>query len=161
MANTATVSAAINGMYITTYGRAADNAGYAFWCGALGVSTTAAASTIATDAQFNTLASEFVGTQSAYFDATYGLTSSSGAMLSDVAFIQALYNNLGSANGDTAGVLFWLAKLSTGETRTQMVGEFVNGFLNVDLNTKPAGMTDAEYATALTRQQAFENKILV
>jgi len=150
----ATALQGISGLYITLYNRAADSDGQKFWAGVLGETVAQAATTTITLAQMQTLSTSFINTQSSYFNATYG-------SLTDTQFINALYINLGGNGGDTAGITFWVSLLAGGQTRAQVVGRFVNDFISLDLSTKPAGLSDADYAAAQTRQHTFQNKILV
>src|SRR5262245_59195199 len=121
----ATVLQGISGLYVTLYNRAADDVGEAYWAGRLGLSVTQAAGATVSAAQMSTLASLFVSTQSTYFNAVYGA-------LNDTQFIQALYRNLGGNDGDAGGILYWVGKLAAGTTRTALVGQFVNDFININ-----------------------------
>ena len=151
----ATVQAIINAMYVVMYDRTADDTGYDSWLtstvwGASGISATNAAATQATSAQAQALADLFESTQSTRFTAVYGA-------LTDAAFIEALYMNLGGnfSGVSSADVFYWTGKLTAlGSDRGKLVGQFVTEFLDLNL----AGSTDT---AAVARQNTFINKVLV
>ena len=101
-----TILQEINGLYVALYDRAADNQGIDYWCGQLGVTPAAAATTAVTDAQAKSLGAQFVSTQATYFTATYG-------NLNDLQYVQALYGNIGGNAGDATGVQYWFSQLET------------------------------------------------
>ena len=109
----ATVLQEINALYVALYGRAADGPGISYWISQLSgfdpaiTAQNAATTTISgPDATF--LGQQFVNSQATYFNNLYsGLT--------DVQFIEKLYQNIGGNNGDAAGIQFWLAALTKAE----------------------------------------------
>jgi copper(I)-binding protein len=144
----------INGLYIVLYGRTADSGGYNYWLNTQGVSPAAAAVTPISAASEQALSKAFVSTQSSYFDATYGLTSSSGAALSDTNFILALYNNLGGNDTGVSGaaLTYWQNALNAvNGDRAALAGRFTEEFLSYN-GADPAG---------LLRQASFFNSVAV
>ena len=160
----ATILQEINGLYVAVYGRAADGPGLDYWCGTLGVSTSAAATTAVTPAQQTALGQAFVNTQSSFFTTTYGA-------LTDIQFVQALYVNIGGNTGDATGVQYWFNQLQLSEAagnsvtaaRAGMVGLFVDQMISIDLTVGAAalGLSASDYAAAVARQQQMQNKITV
>jgi hypothetical protein len=161
---TTTVQQAIDGLYITLYNRAADSTSYPGWGGFLGLTPTQVAGQITTSAQYKALANAFINPPAgsagaanvaAYYNQTYG-------SLNNIQFIQALYQNLGGLPGESAGVLYWSGLLNAGQSRADVLAQFVQAFQTYDLSSQAAsGLNAADYANALIRQQTFNNKILV
>lgn len=136
---TATNAQKIAGLYAAFFNRAPDAAGLAFW-----------------EAQFtgtatvNTLAVQFAANP--VFTSTYG-------SLTDVQFVNAVYQNVLGAAGDAAGVDYWVGQLKNGgaDARANFVAQFVNDALTVDVSTF-TGLTAEERAVAQTRQDTLTNK---
>jgi hypothetical protein len=159
-----TVQQEIMGLYAALYGRAGEYPGYAFWVNSIGngVTTANAASTPVSDSAATTLGIGFVTSQSTFFDKTYG-------NLTDSAFINAMYLNIGGATADPGGSAYWstlLAKaeaagLSVQAARAGLVGTFVEVLVEFNTASRPAGLTDQQWADALTRQNTIDNKIAV
>jgi len=161
----------ILGLYAALYNRAADFPGYSFWVGidsqqsdSGGVTVANAGTTAVTLNDAEVLGQAFVNTQATFFNATYG-------SLSDSAFVNALYVNIGGNAGDPAGVAYWTNLLLQAEAagasvqaaRAGLVGQFVHDLIDVDLTPGAAalGLTAAQYQDALTRQATIDNKIAV
>ena len=162
-----TILQEINGLYVALYDRAADNQGIDYWCGQLGVTPAAAATTAVTDAQAKSLGAQFVSTQATYFTATYG-------NLNDLQYVQALYGNIGGNAGDATGVQYWFSQLETaigGSTspsviqaaRAEIAGQFVSAMYGLDLTPGAAalGLSASDYAAAQARQAELQNKVSV
>jgi hypothetical protein len=164
----ATILQEINGLYVAVYGRAADGPGINYWCGTLGVSVAAAATTPVTVAQQTALGQAFVNTQSTYFLTQYPTT------MNDITFVQALYMNIGGNTGDAGGIAYWFSLLQAAEgpaptaaqitaARAGLVGQFTHDMLSIDLTAGAAalGLTASDYAAAVARQAEFQNKVSV
>ena len=136
---TATNAQKIAGLYAAFFDRAPDAAGLAYWEGQFSGTATV-----------NDLAVQFAANP--VFDATYG-------SLTDVAFVNAIYQNVLGAAGDAAGVDYWVGVLKAGgaDARANFVAQFVNDALTVDLSTF-TNLTAAELAVAQGRQDTLTNK---
>lgn len=145
-----TVSQAITAVYVGMYNRAADQSGYNFWLSNFGGNPDA----LVTAEQMSQLAREF--SNNSYFTTAYP-PSMSGS-----DFINQLYLNIGGNGGDRDGLSYWQSRLvELGNDRSEMVAEFIHGFISIDLSSKPAGLTDAEYQQAIQRQDSLLNKVEV
>ncbi len=161
----------ILGLYAALYDRAADFPGYSYWVGIDGQQpdsggvTVANANTAAvTLKDAGVLGQAFVNTQSTFFNLIYG-------SLTDGAFINALYVNIGGNAGDPGGIAYWANLLQEAEAggasvqaaRAGLVGQFVHDLIDFDLTPGAAalGLTAAQYQDALTRQASINDKIAV
>ena len=157
------------GLYAALYNRAADFPGYSYWVGidgqqpdSGGVTVANASTTAVTLNDAGVLGQLFVNTQSSYFNSVYG-------SLSDSAFINALYVNIGGNAGDPNGVAYWANLLQQAEAsgqsvqaaRAGLVGQFVHDLVGFDTSIRLPGLTDAQWQDALTRQAAINDKIAV
>lgn len=137
VANNAQVSA----LYAAVFGRAPDKAGLDFWTAQLDGGATLA-----------TTAAGFVGHP--VFTQTYG-------SLTNIQFVNQVYQNVLGSSGDAKGVQFWVNKLANeGYSKAQFIAEFVQGALTIDLAAQLAAgaLTQAEYDAAVTRQNTLTNK---
>jgi hypothetical protein len=159
----------ILGLYGALYNRAADFGSYSYWVNTVGqqtdgggVTTANAGSTAVTVNDAAVLGQLFVNTQSSYFNSVYG-------GLSDSAFINMMYLNIGGNAGDPGGIAYWANLLQQAETagqsvqaaRAGLVGQFVHDLIDYNINDRPAGLTDAQWQAAVQRQEAIDNKIAV
>jgi hypothetical protein len=159
----------ILGLYGALYNRASDFGGYSYWVNIVaqqadgaGVTTANAGTTAVTTNDAAVLGQLFVNTQSSYFNSVYG-------GLSDSAFINAMYVNIGGNAGDPGGVSYWTTLLQQAETagqsvqaaRAGLVGQFVHDLIDYNINDRPAGFTDAQWLAAEQRQEAIDNKVAV
>jgi len=157
-----TIQQEVLGLYAAVYGRAADAAGVAYWEGIIGAVPEGGATTAISTQNAQLLGQLFVITESAHFNATYG-------SLNDSQFISALYTNIGGNSGDPSGVAYWAGQLTALEAhgasvqmaRSEIVGAFVQEFIEYDLSTQPVGLTTAQYQAAVQRQATFDNKLAV
>jgi len=147
-----TVQQAIDALYITLYNRVADSFGLTGWANSLGLTVAQAATTLATKAQLESLATQFIAVESttstSYYVTTYG-----GA--TNAQFVQDLYLNLGgptNQGGIAPGLAYWTGLLNNGESRGQLVGDFVQAFLTYNTTGDSAGTA---------RQQTLLNKDMV
>jgi hypothetical protein len=159
------------GLYAVLYDRAAEYPGYAYWVGQValqpdgtGVTLGNATSTAVTLNDAQVLGKAFVNDESAFFNQTYG-------GMTDSAFINALYVNIGGNAGDPGGITYWTGLLQQTEgsnptaaqiqtARAGLVGEFVQDFIDVNLSTIP-GLTPAQFTAAVQRQDTLDNKVAV
>ena len=154
----------VMGLYGALYGRAGEFPAYSFWVGYAGpgLNTGNAGSTAVTLAQATTLGQGFVNSQNNFFNQTYGA-------LTDSQFINAMYLNIGGAAGDPNGIGYWSGLLAQAEAQGQsvqaaragLVGQFVQVLVGFDTSHRLAGLTDQQWADALTRTETISNKIAV
>lgn len=83
------------------------------------------------------------------------------ATLTNQQFVELIYKEgLGNA-GDAQGVGYWTKKLNDGQTRADLLADFALATMTIDLvkarDTKM--ITDAEYLSAVARQNALLNRI--
>jgi len=157
------------GLYGALYNRAADSSGYSYWVNTVGqqadgsgVTTANAGSDAITVNDATVLSQLFVNTQSSYFNSIYG-------GLSDSAFINAMYLNIGGNVGDPSGIAYWVNLLQQAEAagqsvqaaRAGLLGQFVHDLIDYNINNRPAGLTDAQWQAAVQRQETIDNKIAV
>lgn len=82
------------------------------------------------------------------------------AGLTDIQFVQQLYINVLGSEGDAKGIQNWANLLASGVSKAQVVADFVQGALSVDLNAMLASgeLTQAEFDAAVIRQDTLTNK---
>lgn len=135
-----TVKQEVAALYSAIFNRAPDQAGLEFWVNAIegGDSLVQAAEGF---------------TQHPVFAETY-------AGMSDSQFVQQLYVNILGGAGDANGIAFWTEKLASGVSKGQVVAEFVQGALSIDLDALLASgeLSQAEYDAAVLRQDSLTNK---
>lgn len=135
-----TVQQEVAALYSAIFNRAPDQAGLEFWVNAIegGDSLVQAAEGF---------------TQHPVFAETY-------AGMSDSQFVQQLYVNILGGAGDANGIAFWTEKLASGVSKGQVVAEFVQGALSIDLDALLASgeLSQAEYDAAVVRQDSLTNK---
>lgn len=135
-----TVKQEVAALYSAIFNRAPDQAGLEFWVNAIegGDSLVQAAEGF---------------TQHPVFAETY-------AGMSDSQFVQQLYVNILGGAGDANGIAFWTEKLASGVSKGQVVAEFVQGALSIDLDALLASgeLSQAEYDAAVVRQDSLTNK---
>lgn len=135
-----TVKQEVAALYSAIFNRAPDQAGLEFWVNAIegGDSLVQAAEGF---------------TQHPVFAETY-------AGLTNIEFVQQLYVNVLGSAGDAKGIQFWTDKLASGVSKGQVVAEFVQGSLSIDLDALLASgeLSQAEYDAAVVRQDSLTNK---
>lgn len=114
-------------LYAAVFNRAPDQEGLNFWVG---------------QDNFVSIAEGFVAHP--VFVAEY-------AELSNLEFVQSIYENVLNGQGDAEGIDFWVNLLDNGATK----GEFLASFLDAAL------AYEGDDADALLRQQALQNKVEV
>lgn len=140
MAN-ATNEQKIAGLYTAFFNRAPDADGLNYWKEQFTESATV-----------NDLAAQFAAHP--VFTETY-------AGLTDVQFVQQIYVNVLGAEGDAAGIDYWVNFLKTSEgenVRADFVAQFVEDALTVDLSAF-TDLTAEELAVAQQRQDTLTNKV--
>jgi hypothetical protein len=175
----ATVLQEVNALYIAMYGRAADSIGLNYWVGQISAQfpgTTGAtplpepgqpgnAQAVAIE---NFLGLAFFNAAPAYFAGLYPNTG--GGAITDIQFIQDLYQNIGGNAGDAGGINYWFTQLQGLETttsqqnaRAELAGQFAAGVLGFDFTPGAAalGLSAADYAAGLARQAEFQNKVSI
>ncbi|WP_303878345.1 DUF4214 domain-containing protein [Stutzerimonas kunmingensis] len=82
------------------------------------------------------------------------------AGLTNIQFVQQLYINVLGSEGDAKGIQNWANLLASGVSKAQVVADFVQGALSVDLDAMLASgeLTQAEYDAAVIRQDTLTNK---
>jgi len=135
-----TVQQEVAALYSAIFNRAPDQAGLEFWVNAIegGDSLVQAAEGF---------------TQHPVFAETY-------AGLTNIEFVEQLYINVLGGAGDAEGIQFWVDKLASGVSKGQVVAEFVQGSLSIDLDALLASgeLSQAEYDAAVARQDSLTNK---
>ncbi len=138
-----TVKQEVAALYSAIFNRAPDQAGLEFWVNAIegGDSLVKAAEGF---------------TQHPVFAETY-------AGLTNIQFVQQLYVNVLGSAGDAKGIQFWTDKLASGVSQGQVVAEFVQGSLAIDLDALLASgeLSQADYDAAVVRQDSITNKATV
>lgn len=137
---TATHAQKIAGLYAAFFERAPDAAGLAYWEEQFTATATVA-----------DLAIEFAAHD--VFTSTYG-------NMTDVQFVEAIYQNVLGAAGDAAGIDYWVAEIKAGgeNARAEMVAQFVEDALTIDL-AEFTDLTAEELAVAQQRQDTLTNKV--
>ena len=156
------------GLYAALYNRAADFFGYSYWVGidgqqsdSGGVTLANAGATAVTLNDAQVLGQAFVNTQNTFFNQTYG-------SLTDNAFVNALYVNIGGNAGDPGGVAYWQNLLQQAEAggesvqaaRAGLAGQFVHDLIGINLAAF-TGLTPDQLLAAEQRQEGVNNKIAV
>jgi len=75
-------------------------------------------------------------------------------------FVALIYQNVLGQAGDSAGLSFWEGALNNGQSRGDMIVDFVRGALTFNINDPIFNtLSTAELQTALERQALIENKV--
>jgi hypothetical protein len=141
----------IAALYVGFFERAADSDGNAFWRG------VAQGSGLSDGALMRLMAAGFAGHPS--FAAIYGA-------LSDDAYVDAIYLNIGGKVADAAGRAYWLGRLATDLSRSSFVADFLFYLLELteaDLQDMyhRGQITLAELEDALARKARMTHKSTV
>lgn len=172
----ATVAQEINGLYVTLYGLAATQAGITYWenvVQSFDPSVTAAnAATTAISVSDQTYLGEQMTAGSPIVNGTTYFATLYPASMSDMTFVQALYQNMSNFIGTVAGDNYWFNLLQQAEAsnggnviaaRESIAGQFVHDFLSNDLTVGAAalGVSQSDYTLLVNGQQALLNKASV
>lgn len=150
----ATVFDLIAGTYVTMYARAADPEGAVFWANQLGFNSLPAASISQADISLaNQLGQNFYAVSKLAFDAKY--TPS----MTDVVFIDNVYQNLGGLSADLEGAAFWGNRLLDlkKDIDPQVARSMVAAEIGFALQTFDANAT----GDAAIRAETYRNKIAI
>ena len=174
--NTPTVQQEIAGLYVTLYGLAATQAGITYWTNVVSAFDPGitAGNALATAISLND--EVYLGQQmtagspvvngTTYFQTVYPST------MTDMAYVQALYQNMSGFIGTTAGDQYWLAVLQQSEAanggnvtlaREAIVGQFAHDFYgnNLTVGAAALGVSASDYALLVAGQQTLRNKATV
>ena len=172
----ATVAQEINGLYLTLYGIAATQAGISFWEAVLqnfDPSVTAAnAATTAISVNDETYLGQQMTAGSPIVNGTTYFATLYPASMSDMAFVQALYQNMSNFIGTAAGDNYWLGLLQQAEAanggnviaaRESIAGQFVHDFMSDDLTVGAAALnvSQSDYTLLVNGQLALLGKAAV
>lgn len=84
--------------------------------------------------------------------------------LDNIGFVNRLYENMLGGAGDAAGIAYWKDLLDTGTSRADLVAQFINGAMLVDIEAYAAtnpSFSDADKAAAYVKQNTLLNKTSV
>ena len=82
--------------------------------------------------------------------------------MSDEDFVKAIYRNSLGREGDAQGIKYWTTLLINGKSRSDMVAEFMNLSLTLDLTPENFPLlSQAELDAAIERQKLITNKVNV
>lgn len=143
------VTQKIAGLYIGFFERAGDLGGQDFW------RTVAESSGLSDMALMRAMAAGFANHPS--FTAIYGA-------LSNDAYVDAIYLNVGGQPADAAGKAYWLAQINGGQlTRSDFVADFIFGLLEITEQTlqdlvSSGAITEQERQDALRRKYRMTHK---
>jgi len=77
-------------------------------------------------------------------------------------FVKAIYKNALGRDGDAGGITYWTGLLDSGKQRSDMVAEFMNASLTVDLTAENyPTLSQADLDAAIERQTLIANKVQV
>lgn len=100
---------------------------------------------------------------SGFFAHPYSQDTLGYGSMSNTDFVSAIYANVLNGTGDTQptanDLTFWVNRLEGGESRSEMVRQFLTDSLSIDFPV--AGFTDEQNASGQLRQDALYNSIEV
>ena len=77
-------------------------------------------------------------------------------------FVKAIYKNALGRDGDAGGIAYWTGLLDSGKQRSDMVAEFMNASLTVDLTAENyPTLSQSDLDAAIERQTLIANKVQV
>ena len=171
-----TVQQEIAGLYVTLYGLAATQTGITYWTNVVSgfdpsITAANAGSTAISGADEVYLGQQMtagspVVNGTTYFQTLYPTT------MTDLAYVQALYQNMSGFIGTTAGDQYWLSVLQQSEAgnggnvtlaREAIVGQFTHDFYgnNLTVGAAALGVSASDYALLVAGQQTLRNKATV
>ncbi|QEI07164.1 DUF4214 domain-containing protein [Pigmentiphaga aceris] len=138
---------AITNLYTALFNRAPDANGLAFWTGA-----------ILNGASLDTITQGFLNSPESNAIYLPAYTSEQ--------FISAFYATVFGRAPDSNGLDFWVKALEAAGGQDSLAAKAlvvsqINTIINSPLDTKPADLTDAEYAQTLADRATFANKVAV
>jgi S-layer protein len=135
----------ISSLYVALFNRAPDTVGLSFWGNAL-----------ANGAALATISQGFL-------NAPEG-TLNYPAFQSSSEFVTAFYTKVFGRAPDAGGLAFWTTALNNAggaestTAKASVVSQIIST-VNTPLTTRPAGLTDAEYAQTVSDRALFANKV--
>ena len=139
-----TIEQKVQGLYVAFFKRAADQNGLNFWKGKADNSPNSFS-------VLKELAKGFAGHSS------FGKTYSS---MDNKRFVEEVYRNALGQDGDSEGITNWTSKLNKGMSRSDMISEFVEASLSLDLTFENfPTLSSKELAVAQKRQDLITNKV--
>lgn len=172
----ATVTQEIDGLYVTLYGLAATQAGISYWTNQASAFDPSITAGNAVSTPISVADEVYLGQQmtagspivngTTYFQTVYPST------MTDLAYVEALYQNMSGFIGTAAGDQYWLNVLQQAEAanggnvtlaREAIVGQFVHDFYsnNLTVGATALGVSASDYALLVTGQQTLQNKVTV
>jgi len=140
----------IEGLYVAYFNRSADQEGFEIWKNRANTALNRGDS--ASDV-LKELSSNFA--KHPTFISTYN-------GMSNRDFVEAIYKNTLGKAGDEEGILSWTNYLDSGNSRSDMVSDFVELSLTLDLTSDNfPNLTAQELAVAQERQDLISNKVEV
>lgn len=137
----------VTGLYVAYFDRAGDQDGVNFWKGEASASSGDVLSVL------NRISAMFATNE--VFTSTY-------SHLSNRAFVQAIYQNALGRSGDSEGIDHWTGRLNSGMTRSDMVAEFIDISLTIDLTRANfPTLSTAELSAGQARQDLIANQVAV
>ncbi len=145
-ARDASIEDRIVGLYVAFFNRASDSSGLEYWKN----------KAINNENLLDTLKELSSGFSSHHiFISTY-------EHLDNRAFVEAIYRNALGQDGDEEGIVNWVNHLNNGMSRSDMVANFVNSALTVDLTPENyPTLSQKELDLAKKRQNLIANKVTV
>jgi S-layer protein len=135
----------VSSLYVALFNRAPDTVGLSFWGNAY-----------ANGASLDTIAQGFLNAPEGTLNYPAFQTASE--------FITAFYTKVFGRAPDAGGLSFWTAALNnaggaeSNAAKAAVVSQIIST-VNTPLTTRPAGLTDAEYAQTLNDRALFANKV--
>lgn len=143
----ATISEQITSLYVGYFHRAPDAAGLAFWSNAL-----------ANGASIDTIAGGFVRSPESQIIYTQAQTAEQ--------FVAKFYQTVFGRAPDASGLAFWTNSLNSAggigsDTAKALLVSKIIGIVSTPLSTKPADLSDAQYAETVKDRAIFAKKIVI
>lgn len=149
MPSSATIQQKIAALYVGFFKRAPDNSGLSYWVnqaqtGGYGDDLTL----------LKAISAGFA--QHPQFALDYG-------QLDNAGFVNKLYQNMLGGTGDQDGINYWIGELNKGTTRSDLVAQFINGAMLVDIEAYAIEykFTEEQKAQTYVKQNTLLNKASV
>jgi len=140
----------ITGLYVAFFNRAADESGLNYWK-AQGENAEANGNNV----------SNILKQLSKGF-ATHPTFTSAYSSMGTENFVNAIYVNSLGKNGDAEGVAYWSGLINSGKSRSDMVAEFIELSLTLDLTAENfPNLSQIDLDNAIARQSLIYNKVSV
>lgn len=140
----------ISALYIAFFNRAADSDGLIYWTN-LGEQAENSGEDISD-----------VLKQLAVGFATHPTFTSTYSSMNSEDFVNAIYQNSLGMNGDSEGIAYWSSIINNGKSRSDMVAEFIDLSLTLDLTAENfPTLSQEELDAAILRQTLISNKVAV